>query len=99
MQSEGYKECLKDALEKLVKANESIYNCMIDILMQGEMKEWNDQVPIGEVHNFEYELFKNSTDTNIQLLVKLMETIDGTYNSIKNINSIKMDDDDDDEKE
>ena len=90
MQSEGYKECLKDALENLKTANGNIYNCMIQVLMQGEMKEWNDQVPIGEVHSFDYELFKNSTDTNIQLLVKVIETVDDTYNSIKNINGIEM---------
>lgn len=90
MQSEGYEECLKDALENLKTANENIYNCMIQVLMQGEMKDWNDELPIGEVHSFDYELFKNSTDTNIQLLVKVIETVDDVYNSIKNINGIKM---------
>ena len=97
MQTEGYRDCLKDALEALVTANENIYNSMIQILMQGEMKDWNDEVPIGEVHNFEYELFKNSTDTNIQLLVKLMESVDNTYHSIKNINSIEMGDEEEKE--
>ena len=97
MQTEGYRDCLKGALETLVTANENIYNSMIQILMQGEMKDWNDEVPIGEVHNFEYELFKNSADTNIQLLVKLMETVDNAYHSIKNINSIKMDDEEEKE--
>ncbi len=97
MQTEGYRDCLKGALEALVTANENIYNSMIQILMQGEMKDWNDEVPIGEVHNFEYELFKNSTDTNIQLLVKLIETVDTTYHSIKNINSIVMGDEEEKE--
>ena len=98
MQSEGYKECLKDALENLKTANGNIYNCMIQVLMQGEMKEWNDAVPIGEVHSFDYELFKNSTDTNIQLLVKLIETVDDTYNSIKNINGIEMEEEEEKEE-
>ncbi len=36
-------------------------------------------------------IIKNSDDTNIQLLVKLMETVDETFESIKNINNIKLD--------
>ena len=92
MQSENYKSNLKSALENLVKVNESIYASIIDVSMQGDLKDFNDAVPIGEVHQLDWELFKNSDDTNIQLLVKLMESVDATYESIKNINSIKMDD-------
>lgn len=65
--------------------------------MQGEMKDWNDEVPIGEVHNFEYELFKNSTDTNIQMLVNVIEMVDQTYYSLKNINGIEMEDEEENE--
>ncbi len=91
MQTENYKENLKEALKNLIAVNGSIYNSLIDITMQGELKEWNNSVPIGEVHQFDFELFKNSGDTNIQLLVKLMEHVDETFESIKNINSIKID--------
>ncbi len=59
--------------------------------MQGDLKEWNDTVPIGETHQFDFELFKNSGDTNVQLLVKLIETVDTTFETIKNINSIQLD--------
>ncbi len=91
MQTENYRENLKEALKNLVKVNGSIYYSCIDIVMQGELKEWNKSVPIGEVHQFDFELFKNSDDTNIQLLVKLMETVDETFETIKNINSLKLD--------
>ena len=90
MQTENYRENLKEALKNLIKVNGSIYYSCIDIVMQGELKEWNKSVPIGEVHQFDIELFKNSDDTNIQLLVKLMETVDETFESIKNINSINV---------
>lgn len=92
MQTENYRENLKEALKNLIKVNGSIYYSCIDIVMQGELKEWNKSVPIGEVHQFDFELFKNSDDTNIQLLVKLMETVDETFETIKNINSLKLDD-------
>jgi hypothetical protein len=91
MQTENYRENLKEALKNLIKVNGSIYYSCIDIVMQGELKEWNKSVPIGEVHQFDFELFKNSDDTNIQLLVKLMETVDETFETIKNINSLKLD--------
>ncbi len=91
MQTDNYKGNLKSALENLIKVNESIFNSLIDISMQGDLKEWNDTVPIGETHHFDFELFKNSDDTNIQMLVKLIETVDETFESIKNINSITFD--------
>ena len=91
MQTENYKENLKEALKNLIRVNESIFNSLIDISMQGDLKEWNDTVPIGETHQFDFELFKNSGDTNVQLLVKLIETVDTTFETIKNINSIQLD--------
>jgi len=91
MQTDNYRENLKEALKNLIRVNESIYGSIIDVSMQGELKEFNDAVPIGEVHQLEFELFKNSDDINIQLLIKLMETVDETFESLKNINSIKLD--------
>ncbi len=93
MQTENYRANLKEALKNLIKVNESIYGSCIDISVQGDLREWNNSVPIGEVHQFEFELFKNSDDTNIQLLVKLIETVDETFESIKNINNIKLEED------
>ena len=91
MHTDNYRENLKEALKNLIRVNESIYGSIIDVSMQGDLKDFNDAVPIGEVHHFDFELFKNSGDTNIQLLIKLMETVDETFESIKNINSIKLD--------
>jgi hypothetical protein len=91
MQTDSYRENLKEALKNLIRVNESIYSSIIDVSMQGELKEFNDAVPIGEVHQLDFELFKNSDDTNVQLLIKLMETVDETFESIKNINSIELD--------
>lgn len=90
MQLNNYRENLKEALLNLIRVNESIYSSIIDVSMQGELKDFNDAVPIGEVHQLDFEVFKNSDDTNVQLLVKLMETVDETFESIKNINSINL---------
>jgi len=91
MQTDNYKENLKEALKNLIRVNESIFNSLIDISMQGDLKEWNDTVPIGETHQFDFEVFKNSDDSNIKLLVELIEKVDATFETIKNINSIQFD--------
>jgi hypothetical protein len=67
----------------LVEVNQRIYDSLIYIERQSELKEWNDSVPIGKVHQFDFELFKNSDDTNIQLLVKLIEKVDETYPALR----------------
>lgn len=92
MQNDNYKENLKEALRTLIKVHQSIFESLIDVSVQGDLKEWNASVPIGEVHEFSFGLFKNSGDTNIQLLVKLMENVDATFESIKNLNSIVLED-------
>ena len=84
MQTDNYKENLKEALKNLIRVNESIFNSLIDISMQGDLKEWNDTVPIGETHQFDFEVFKNSDDSNIKLLVELIEKVDTTFETIKN---------------
>lgn len=91
METDNYKENLKEALRNLIIVNESIFNSLIDISMQGDLKEWNDTVPIGETHRFDFQLFRNSDDTNIKLLVELIEKVDTTFETIKNINSIQLD--------
>lgn len=91
MQSKNYKENLKEALKNLVRVNESIFDSLVDISMQNDLKEWSETVPIGEAHSFDFDIFKNSSDANIQLLVKLFEQIEETSESIKNINNIQLD--------
>lgn len=65
MQTEHYKNSLKETLKSLKAVNEDIFASMIHVVTQGELKEWNASVPIGEDHHFDWELFKNSDDTNI----------------------------------
>ena len=89
MQTENYRANIKEALNTLVIVNQSIYDSLIPIAMQGELKEFNDGVPIGEVHNFDFDLFKSCEDINIRLLVKLIVNVNETFETIKNINAIE----------
>lgn len=91
MQSDSYKENLKYALINLNNVNQSIFDSIVSVSMQGELKEWNDAVHVGESHQFSFEMFKNSDDSNIKMLVQLIENIDATFETIKNINCIEFD--------
>jgi hypothetical protein len=61
---------------------------MMMLLMTGELREWTEALPEGENTEMDLELCLNSDDKNIVLLVDLFYSIDQTYTSIKNINSI-----------
>lgn len=91
MNFKNYNNNLREALKNLKTVNQSIYNSIFAISMQGELSEWNDSVPIGEVHQFDFAIFKNSEDINIQLLVELFEKVNETFETIKGINYIDLD--------
>ncbi len=91
MQSENYRETIKDALKNLVAVNGQIFNSIVPVAMLGELKDWNDSVPVGEEYQFSFDLFKNCEDTNIQLLVKLVEKVEETFQTMVYINNINLD--------
>lgn len=43
------------------------------------------------MHQFHFDIFKNSKDVNVQLLVKVLENIGDAIKSLVNINAIEMD--------
>ncbi len=91
MPSEKYKNSLKVSVQALVKANEIIFDSLVNVETQGVLNEWNSSVPKGEIHQFDFEIFRNSDDVNVQLLVETMENISDTIQSIININDLEMD--------
>ncbi|MBX3164112.1 MAG: hypothetical protein KF900_06485 [Bacteroidetes bacterium] len=89
MQSENYRENLEDALRNLLNVYDSIYASIVNVVMQGELKEWNDIIEIGEEYNISYELLKSCDDTNVLLLVELLDKIETTLETLKNINGME----------
>ena len=76
------------SLKNLVKVNRSKFDSLVQIETQGVLKEWVSSVLIGEIHQFDVELLRNSGDANVHLFVKLIENVEGTYQSPKNINGL-----------
>ncbi|WP_037369394.1 hypothetical protein [Sediminibacterium sp. C3] len=90
MHPNHYHETIKEALNTLIGVNDSIYNSIVNISMQWELKEFNDAVPIGETHQLDFEIFKHSSDTNIQLLIQLIGKEEETFDNLANINGIEI---------
>ncbi len=87
-----YRTLLIEAINKLEDFNSIIYNLVLNLGMQGELKEVDDLFENGEIVNFKLEDFKNLTDQNVQHLIELMAFIDEKYHTLKNINGISDDD-------
>jgi hypothetical protein len=90
MQTEAYKASVRNALNNLIKANESIFNTMAGIAMQGDLKDWDGLKPYNESHEFDFQLFKASPDKNIHLLVQIVEKIDHSINNLISLNNITL---------
>ena len=44
--------------KSLSKQNNSLFDGAVSILLRGELKNWSDSVPEGEVHTFEFPVIK-----------------------------------------
>lgn len=91
MDKETYRAGLISALEKMIEASNCLFDGAVSIALAGELKEWSDSVPVGEVHTFEFDLLKNCQDNNIRMIVELMEKIEELYDRICNLNGIETD--------
>jgi len=85
---DSYEKGIIEALNKLIEANNAIFDGAVGIALHGELKEWSDGVPDGETHTFEFALIKQSEDPNIKLLIALMEEIESMYHTICSLNGI-----------
>ena len=66
-------------LVKVKRLNEdfeiNLYTSIVNLFMQGDMPEWSNSVPIGEVHTFDAILLETSDDSNIKELLTLHHQI------------------------
>lgn len=88
MQTEPYRETLTETVTKLVDIRQQVFDLLFQVAVTGELKEWSDSVPVGEFHTFTKEIFEGCSDTNMQLLVKLLNNVESTVDSICNLNNI-----------
>lgn len=89
-----YSENVATTASTLREMRETLFRDIFSIVMSGEMKEWNDSVKIGESFEFDKRLFEACDDYNVQLLTKLLTEIENTYDSLVNINNLKLNNND-----
>lgn len=86
-----YKGAVLTALDKLIEANLTVMEGALAVALQGPLKEWSNGVADGEEHAFTFDTISKLEDDNVQMLVALMEQIQGVYECLCVVNDIEAD--------
>lgn len=89
-----YKEQLIDAVNKIVEIRETLFDAIVPLALEGELKEWNDTIENGEYFTFTKDMFEGANDINIKLLMELLNNVDNTFESLVNLNNLKIEGED-----
>ena len=84
-----YKEALLSALQCLDDAEGHAGAAILNIALAGAHKELGRLYEVGEELIVNPEMFQDTGDVNINLILKLIENIRSTVESLKNINSLE----------
>lgn len=87
--SKSYREFIIQTINTLVECDNQIFTEGLNLLMNNELKEINEVFEEGDVFEFSINHLENSTDTNVQLILKTIKEIRQTINSLQNLNLIK----------
>lgn len=84
-----YTEQIIQTINTLVECDTMIFTEGLNLLMNNELKEIQDAFEVGDIYEFSINHFEDSTDTNVQLILKTIKEIRTTINSLQNLNLIK----------
>jgi len=87
--SKSYREFIIQTINTLVECDNQIFTEGLNLLMNNELKEIDEVFEEGDVFEFSINHLENSTDTNVQLILKAIKEIRQTINSLQNLNLIK----------
>lgn len=80
-------EYLVETFETLIKVRTSIYNLIVNKLVEGECRYLHDDM-YG--YPYDYELYsKDSLDPQVQVLNDLLEKVEKTFYELKVLNDLK----------
>lgn len=95
MSPDPYKQSLTDAAARLIHIRELLFDVTFQVAIANELRDWSDTVKVGEVHTISKELLESCNDTNVQLLTKLLISVERTCDSLLNLNSLELEEDPD----
>ena len=87
--SKSYREFIIQTINTLVECDNQIFTEGLNLLMNNELKQIEEVFEEGDVFEFSINHLENSTDTNVQLILKTIKEIRQTINSLQNLNLIK----------
>ena len=93
MNNTDYRAQLIETIERLSEYKTELFHDILNLVMQGEMSEWNNEVEIGEIEEFDIALFKGCSDINVRNFTCLLESINDAIETTSNLNNIQAKED------
>jgi hypothetical protein len=85
---DSYREKIILAYRSLLKTHQELSDQIINLGMTGEFSEINETFKAGETYDFTIDQFRGTSDSNLNLLLKLFDELEEVMNSLANINRI-----------
>jgi hypothetical protein len=79
----------------LLKTHEELMERIINVGMAGQFAEVNEVFEEGDTFKFDLEMFRDSKDQNLQLLLKFFDELEELMNTLANFNGITQEELDD----
>lgn len=85
---EAYREKLIMTYNHLLEVHEELLTRIINVGMTGPLVEINETFEKDDQFQFDKEMFRETKDQNLNLLLELHDRVEDTMNSFANINNI-----------
>jgi len=85
---EAYREKLIMTYNHLLEVHEELLTRIINVGMTGPLVEINEIFEKDDQFQFDKEMFRETKDQNLNLLLELHDRVEDTMNSFANINNI-----------
>ncbi|NJY62821.1 hypothetical protein HC174_08630 [Salinimicrobium sp. CDJ15-81-2] len=83
-----YRDKIILTYRQLLETHEELMERIINVGMTGEFAEINEIFREGDTFKFDLEMFRDSKDQNLQLLLGLFDELENVMNTLANVNGI-----------
>jgi len=83
-----YREKILLTYKFLLETHEELQTRTINVGMTGVMADVNSVFKEGDTYNFDMDQFRDTSDTNLNLLVSFFDDLETLMNSLANLNDI-----------
>ena len=86
--STSYRNKIILTYRALLETHEELMERIINVGMTGQYAEINSCFEKGDSFKFDLEMFRDSKDQNLQLLLELFDELENVMNTLANVNGI-----------